>query len=171
MTTMKSIVEANIAADEWCRSYIKVVATRPDDPSDWYDALNEAHAFMALLHITNPTKAEGMFLQSLGELAAVLPVGEEKTHLTAINNETAVLADERTWFAANNDGSSECCCLVDAAAEYLQGGNTKVCMAAFGTLVRARAAVDGVGIGEAGDTLLALWKSRCTKVEWANGTT
>lgn len=171
MTTMKSVIEANIAADEWCQREVIVVATRPNDPSAWYDACDTANGFMALLNITNPMKAKTMFLQSLGELVTDMADGIAHEHLDDIANETAVLANERAWFEANNDGPSECCNLIDGAAEYLLGGNTKVCDAVFATFVRARAEVDGMGIGEAADALLTLWRSRCTKVEWANGTT
>lgn len=171
MTTMKSVIEADIASAGWCQREVKVVAARPADPSAWYDACDTANGFMALLNVTNPTKAEAIFLQSLGELVADMPAGDDHDHLDAIANETAVLADERTWFAANNDGPSECRCLIDGAAEYLLGGDTKVCDAVFATLVRARAKVDKIGIGEAADALLTLWRSRCTKAEWANGNT
>lgn len=168
MGTLKDLIDANIAADKWCESGAAIITDRPDDPSDYYDACDTASGFMTVLNLSNPPKFKAMFLQSLLELAKDLPDGQEKTRITAIGDETANLAAERIWFAANKDGAAECGYLVNSASEHLDGGNTVATWAMLHNFVRARAEVDKIGIPRADINLLIQWKDRCPLSDWAN---
>lgn len=171
MGTLKDMIDANIAADNWCQEGADIIGSRPDDPSDYYAACDTAPGFMTVLNLTNPAKFKALLLQSFLELVEDIPAGEEKTRITAIGDETADLSAERTWFASNKDGATECGYLVDSAADHLGGGNTVVTWIMLHNFVRARAEVDKIGIPAADIALLALWKSRCPLDDWKNGLT
>ena len=108
MGTLKDAFTAIIASENWCAAGAKIITDAPDDLQDWYDNTSGAPGFLQVCNVSNPTKAKAMFLQSVLELVAAMPEGEEKTRLDAIGQETATLADERAWVAANPAPVTEC---------------------------------------------------------------
>lgn len=170
MGTLKDTINAAIAEDNWCKRGAAIILDAPDDVAVWYDNTAGAPGFLQVVNFSNPVKAKAMFLQSLLELVSAMPAGECKTRLDAIGQETANLADERAWFAANQDNGSECKNLVEHASAFLDGtGNSITIWNTLQVFCRAQGEVDKVGYYESDAALLALWKSRCTKAEWANG--
>lgn len=172
MGTLKDTVDAAIAADNWCTRGAAIIETRSDAPDTWYDECDTAAGFLQILNMTNPAKATALFLESLLELVSAMPASDCKTRLDTIGNETANLADQRAWFTSNPDDMSECKNLVEKASAYLDGtGNSITMWNTIHVFCRAQGEVDKVGYLESGAALLTLWKSRCTKAEWANSLT
>jgi hypothetical protein len=169
MGTFIDTITTKTTADAWCAGGVKRKASRPSTPDGLYDDCTHGSAFLQYLNITNPTKCAALFRQSLGELAASLSVGDDKTRLNAQAAQTANLAADITWVGATP--TTECRSLVKMSAQYLNGGNSVVAFAAFRCFARAYGEVNGLGVLDAETALATLWKARCTKAEYANGLT
>ena len=164
MPTFKSVGDARITAENWCQAGIDMWTSKPDDPALYY-ALEipeiAAWEWLGAAHSMDADGANGLLLQSVSDLAALMPAGQPKTDMEAIAAETADLAAlKATWLANRKTAPTASKVLVNAVAVWLTDQDRLYLIPLFGQLIKLQAGLESKSIVTVETELLATFKSR-----------